>query len=142
MNNLEEALNNNHITAEARKQLNKYVNHDVITGKTGSSTAPPAGKEEVWNSLKEVAMDPYFAPLMAEDLSGLPKALVVTCIQDILHNDGELYALRLKHAGNEVTYFHNKAGFHSLNSFGKKVLDLEDSRHSNTFIRNYIKDNL
>ncbi len=142
MTNLEDVMSNNHVTAEARQKLNKYVNYELITGKTGSPEAHPAGKQEVWNSLKEVITNPYFAPLMADDLSGLPQALVVTCIQDVLHSDGELYALRLKDAGNKVTHFHNKAGFHGINSWGKKILDVEDSRHSNTIIRNYIKENL
>ena len=142
MNNLEDVLSNNHVTAEARKKLNKYVNPELIAEQTGRAPAVPAGKEEVWNSLKYVMMNPYFAPLMAEDLSGLPQALVVTCIQDVLHSDGELYALRLREAGNKVMHFHNKAGFHSINSLGKKQLDVEDARHSNTIIRNYIKENL
>ncbi len=142
MNNLEDVLNNNHVTAEARKKINKYVNPDLIAGQTGNAPAVPAGKEEVWNSLKEVMMNPYFAPLMADDLSGLPQALIVTCIQDVLHSDGELYALRLKEAGNKVTHFHNKAGFHSFNSFGAKQMDVEDARQSNAIIRNYIKENL
>ncbi len=79
---------------------------------------------------------------MADDFSDLPKALVYTCIHDVLHNDGELYAQRLQHAGNNVTYYHNRAGFHILNSFRRKILDVQDATISNGYIRDYIKENL
>ncbi len=135
----EDAMNNEHITSAARSNIANYVNHDIITGKTGSTPAQPEGKQEVWNSLKEVMLNPYFAPLMADDLSGLPQAFVYTCIQDVLQNDGLLYAERLKEAGNNVTYYLNKAAFHGFNSV---VLDIKDMKDSTKLIRDYIRDNL
>ena len=47
---------------------------------------------------------PYVSPLLAENLSDLPHALIVTAEFDILLDDGILYTEKLKHSGNSVTY--------------------------------------
>ena len=114
----------------------------LLSGQKGSTPQPNDGKQEVWDELKDVLLDPYFAPLMAEDLSGLPQALVYTVEQDVLRDEGFLYAHRLKEAGNTVYHYHNKAGFHGLNSLGLNVINSTDARESEEKIANFIKDNV
>ncbi|MEX0426132.1 alpha/beta hydrolase [Nocardioides sp. DS6] len=47
--------------------------------------------------------DPRVSPILREDLSGLPRTLIVTAEMDPLRDEGELYGEKLKAAGVDVT---------------------------------------
>ncbi|MCG8544204.1 MAG: alpha/beta hydrolase, partial [Alphaproteobacteria bacterium] len=58
--------------------------------------------------------DPYAVPLKAEDLSGLPKALVHVAEIDPLYDDGRLYAERLNAAGVPAEFRSAKGMIHGF----------------------------
>ncbi|HET6859401.1 MAG TPA: alpha/beta hydrolase [Streptomyces sp.] len=60
----------------------------------------------------------YAAPARADDLSGLPRALVVTCQFDPLRDEGLTYAQRLMQAGVNTELHHYPGTFH-----GSVVMD-------------------
>ena len=140
MKNLHKAMNNKHVTTEIKTEMTSIINHDIITGRTGTTPQPTEIDEKVWNQLKRVMLDPYFTPLMAEDFTHVPHALVYTVEQDVLRDEGILYAHRLKEAGNKVEHYHNKAGFHAMNSFGDKILNAHDAVESKKKNLQFIKE--
>lgn len=61
--------------------------------------------------------DPYFSPLLADDLSRLPPALIQTAEYDPLHDEATLYGEKLQAAGVEVHYSDYPGMIHAFLSF-------------------------
>lgn len=58
--------------------------------------------------------NPYVSPLLAQDLTRLPPAFIVTAEADILRDEGEAYAHRLAAAGNKVRCVRYKGMVHAF----------------------------
>lgn len=62
--------------------------------------------------------DPSVSPIMADDLTGVAPALVVTAGFDPLHYDGDAYASRLSEAGVAVDFRHYPDQIHGFFGIG------------------------
>lgn len=69
---------------------------------------------EYYQGSDEDRTNPYFAPLMASDFSGLPRALVITGEFDPLRDEGEEYARRMRNAGVDVVSHRITDGVHGF----------------------------
>lgn len=80
--------------------------------------------------------NPYFAPLLAEDLTGLPKTLILTAELDPLRDEGEAYGKRLLEAGNQVEIHRIPGAFHGYFALGIKFLHVQESfGYMNAFLK-------
>ncbi|AFY97004.1 alpha/beta hydrolase [Chamaesiphon minutus] len=70
-------------------------------------------------------LQPYFSPLLAQDLNNLPPTLIITSEYDPLHDQAHEYAQRLQEAGTPVTlidYSDMVHGFLSFPAFCREAL--------------------
>lgn len=93
------------------------------------------GKGEYFLSMMDMnwLSDMYFAdptresesllasPILNDDLSGLPPALVITAGHDPLRDEGKHYADRLKAAGVDVEYVCFESTIHGFMTFGRAL---------------------
>jgi acetyl esterase len=94
---------------------------DPYTVVTGDKLLTPETREfftACYVSSPEDTMNPLLSPLLADDLGGLPAALVITAEDDPIRGDGERYAARLEAAGVEVTYRMFAGCMHAFTHFG------------------------
>lgn len=71
--------------------------------------------------------NPYFAPLLAEDLSNQPETLIITAEYDPLRDEGEAYGLKLKEQGNKVQVYRMKNALHGFFSLPSTFVHVKRS---------------
>ena len=75
---------------------------------------------ELYQSSPEDRRNPYFAPLLAEDLSRQPRTLILTAQYCPLRDEGEEYGRRLAQAGNRVEVCRIPDALHGYFSLGPR----------------------
>ncbi len=104
-----------------------YKRYDVIV--------PADDKSE---RLEKLASDPRIAPLMAEDLTDLPPAFILTVKVDGLRDEGIIYAKRLEQSGVKVKWMHLPDTFHGVLSFYKGIFGFEAATRGQSYVIQYL----
>lgn len=71
--------------------------------------------------------DPYFAPLLADDLSNQPHTLIVTAEYDPLRDEGEEYGKRLRDSGNYVEIYRMRDALHGFFSLPSRFTHVKQT---------------
>ena len=79
--------------------------------------------------------NPYFAPILEENLADLPETLILTAEYDPLRDEGEAYGKKLREAGNHVEVHRISGAFHGFFALGIKFLHVQESfKYINEFL--------
>lgn len=95
---------------------------------------------DLYESDQKDRQNPYFAPLLAADLSHQPRTLILTAEFDPLRDEGEAYGKKLSDAGNEVEIHRLADALHGFFALGIKYRSVEESYAIiNHFLKNTFK---
>lgn len=87
---------NNHTESSPFASVRENGTGYLLTGKRVSDFMA------LYKSSDRDLLNPYFAPLLMQDLSNQPETLILTAEYDPLRDEGEAYGERLAEAGNRV----------------------------------------
>lgn len=82
---------------------------------------------KLYESSTEDRRNPYFAPILAKDLSHMPETLILTAEFDPLRDEGEEYGKRLKEANNYVEIHRIPDALHGYFALGIRFLHVQES---------------
>lgn len=91
---------------------------------------------DLYQQSDEDQANPYFAPLIAQDLTNQPRTLIITAEFDPLRDEGEAYGEKLKEAGNDVSVYRMKDALHGFLSLSPNFTHVKKSYQTiNLFLR-------
>ena len=82
---------------------------------------------KLYESSTEDRQNPYFAPILAKDLSHMPETLILTAEFDPLRDEGEEYGKRLKKANTYVEIHRIPDALHGYFALGIRFLHVQES---------------
>ncbi|XP_067670440.1 arylacetamide deacetylase-like [Haliotis asinina] len=133
---------NNHTSRKLKQSIYaSYVDSKLLPTKYQSSenTRSDYGDDEISNQIEKVILNPYFAPLMAPDLSAVAPAFVVTAEFDVLRDDGLMYAQRMKDAGVDVVVYNSLGSIHGYLLWVGSMPKYADTDHTIDMFVKYAK---
>lgn len=92
---------------------------------------------DLYRSCDEDLQNPYFAPLLASDLSNQPDTLIITAEYCPLRDEGEAYGERLRQAGGRVQVFRVPDAIHGFFSLPAR---LKPVRQAYEQINHFLED--
>ncbi|XP_060578516.1 arylacetamide deacetylase-like isoform X2 [Ruditapes philippinarum] len=136
-----ELLANNHTSYEFKKSKYwKFADVSLIQHPRYKvkHVDPPGSlyNEDLARELEPCVTDPSFSPLMADDLSKLPKTYFLSAEFDILRDESFMYEARLKSAGVEVTHEHLYGAWHGVVSYTRTATGRDALQKVIKFLRN------
>ena len=90
----------------------------------------------LYRNSEEDLSNPYFAPLIADDLSRQPRTLIITAQYDPLRDEGEAYGEKLRQFGNEVEIRRIRNALHGYFALG---IQSRHVRQSYQMINHFLK---
>ncbi|XP_046573126.1 carboxylesterase NlhH-like [Haliotis rubra] len=133
---------NNHTSRKLKQSTYaSYVDSQLLPTKyhPSENTGLDYGDEEISNQIEKIILNPYFAPLMAPDLSGVAPAFVVTAEFDVLRDDGLMYAQRMKDAGVDVVVYNSPGSIHGFMMWSGGMPKYADADHTIDMFVKYAK---
>ncbi|XP_075426581.1 arylacetamide deacetylase-like isoform X2 [Ascaphus truei] len=144
---LAEAMHSNrHIPSEAG-HLFKFVNWSRLLPENLKNrhiyVKPEYGRSHFVTKYPGL-LDTRACPLLSEDdqLKGLPLTYVLTCMYDVLRDDGFMYASRLKKAGVQVVHAHYDNTFHGILLMNAWPFDLSIAHQISNKYMHWLDENL
>lgn len=94
---------------------------------------------DLYQSSDEDRNNPYFTPLLADDLSNQPKTLIITAGYDPLRDEGEAYGKKLYKFGNDVKVYRMKDALHGFISLPKGFVHV---KRAYELINEFLKEDI
>jgi acetyl esterase len=121
----------------------KPISPKLLSEERAKSLAELAEKYNDWYMrTSEDGLNPLASPLLAKDLAGLPPALVIAAENDVLNNEDQMYAKRLKEAGVNVQYKLYKSCDHGFTHTGPRKAARDAWMQMAAFLRNNLHNRL
>jgi len=138
----EDFMNNDHVSPAVKQMKVPYIDVSQLPSKYLVGYERPSvetGNETMWNELKHKLLNPYFSPLLAQRLDGLPLTYLFTAEHDALRDDGFLYAYKLRKSGVKLEHVHSEIGFHACLTVLRTLPEVDEVFRG---ITNFIATNL
>ena len=111
---------NHHISKINKEKYSKtFLNHNLIPREyIGSAYIQPdmldAYDDTLRMRLESAVLEPDISPLLADNVTGLPSTFIYTAYNDVLRDEGILYAKRLRANDVPVEQIIHKEAFHGM----------------------------